>query len=257
MKRAVLLAAFGASNPVSRSGLAHFECLCRARFPAVPIRWAYTSPLLRERLAKQKQKIDSVSKALARLRFENFSSVAIQPLQAIAGREYGDILAAAEEATQNGLDCAVGAPLLGGAAEEVASALLAHIPAERGADEDVIFMGHGAKHPGEAMYLNLNSAIAQLDPRAHIGTMSPVLGLDKIRLSSPTVWLLPLLSSIGQHALRDMAGDGPESWKSRIESAGHVCRPALRAMVDSPQLCAIWIDKLAAAASSLSWPQTT
>lgn len=92
----------------------NFDARVRERFPGVPVRWAYTSLLLRERLAKARQKSDSVLKAFGRLSFEKFTEVALQPLQTIPGREHGEVCAAASEAVaEDGLICRVGAPLLG------------------------------------------------------------------------------------------------------------------------------------------------
>ena len=69
MKKAILLVAYGAGTVSGRDGLQNFESLCRARFPNLPLRWAFTSFKLRERIAYERQKSDSVRKALLRLCF--------------------------------------------------------------------------------------------------------------------------------------------------------------------------------------------
>lgn len=250
MRRAILLVAYGASNPHARSGLIKFELACRSRFPAYPIRWAFTSPLLRERIALQGQKSDSVSKALWRLHFENFQSVAVQPLQTLPGREFEDVKHAVELARlECGLKCEIGRPLLDAGMEAVTKALLNHIPSDRASSESVIFMGHGARHGSVVMYGELANALRQIDERAFIGTMSGELELEHIlpSLASHSVWLIPLLSGIGLHALRDMAGSEPTSWKSRIERAGHKCQPVLKGMVESQDIANIWLNHLQAA----------
>jgi hypothetical protein len=66
-----------------------------------------------------------------------------------------------------------------------------------------------------------------------------------------TVWLLPLLSTIGKHAEQDMAGEHPASWRSRIEAAGFVCRPVLKGTVEYAGFAAIWLAHLAAALDRL------
>ena len=45
MKRAILLVAFGASSAQGQSALKNFDARVRARFPGLPVRWAYTSLL--------------------------------------------------------------------------------------------------------------------------------------------------------------------------------------------------------------------
>lgn len=252
MKTAILIAAYGTSNPQGRTVLNGFERACRARFSGMPMRWAFTSSSLRGQMARQKLKSDSVGKALWRFYYEGFHKIAIQPLQMIAGREHEAVHAAASEVSAAcGMKCAIGKPLLADNFAKAAEALLSHIPPARLVDEDVIFMGHGAKHPAERLYGELGLAIP--DPRVFIGAMSGALTLDQLlpKISSKKVWLLPLLSLVGKHAREDMAGDGPLSWKKRIESAGHVCEPVLAGLVESERLAAIWLDRLGEAIAAL------
>ena len=254
MRRAILLAAFGAATAQGRQALRAFDGMVRARFAGWSVRWAFTSPLLRERLARARQKSDSVRKALARLSFERYGTVVLQPLQTIAGAEHGEVCAAADEAARDlGMCCRVGAPLLATAedVEDAARALAGHLPPQRGPDEDVVLMGHGARHAGGARYAELAVAVQRLDPHIHVGTMSEDLALGTIlpRLSSARVWLMPLLSVVGQHALRDMAGEGAQSWRSRIEGENRECLPVLRGLAEYPGVAEIWLRHLEAAAA--------
>ena len=256
MKCAILLVAFGASSALGQNTLKEFDRQVRARFPAMPVRWAYTSLLLRERLARARQKSDSVLKALRRLAFENFSTVAVQPLQIIPGREYSEVCeAAACVHVDTGLFCRIGAPLLAEPSDvaEAARALLAHLPSERLADEDVVFMGHGARHAAVSRYNDLGRAVNALDSRVHIGAMNGARTLEDIlpRLVSRRVWLLPLLSVIGRHALEDMAGDGEASWRSRIAATGRECLPVLRGTAEYAGFAEIWLRHLDAAVAAV------
>ncbi|MDO5484668.1 MAG: sirohydrochlorin cobaltochelatase [Desulfovibrionaceae bacterium] len=257
MRCAILLVAFGASSAQGQSTLKGVDTMVRARFPALPVRWAYTSHLLRERLARARQKSDSVLKALQRLYFENFTSVVVQPLQIIPGREYGEVCeAAAAVSAETGMLCRVGKPLLDGAAdvEAAARALVAHLPHERTPDEDVVFMGHGARHEAVSRYMALNQAVSALDRRVHVGTMNGALALESIlpRLASRRVWLLPLLSVIGRHALEDMAGPAEGSWRSCIEAAGRECVPVLRGTAEYAGFIEIWLRHLEQAEAELA-----
>ncbi len=253
MKRAILLVAFGASSAQGQSALKSFDARVRARFPGLPVRWAYTSLLLRERLARARQKSDSVLKALRRLCFEKFGEVAVQPLQTIPGREHAEVCAAVDEvAAQEGLVCHVGAPLLAGPEDvaEAALALIRHLPPERGPREDVVLMGHGARHAAVARYGDLARAVSALDPHVHVGTMNGAVVLEDIlpRLSSERVWLMPLLSVVGRHALQDMAGERESSWRSRIEAHGRQCVPVLKGTAEYAGIAEIWLRHLEDAA---------
>lgn len=256
MKKAILLAAYGASEPKSKDGLRHFEHLCRQEFPGWPARWAFTSALARERMASQRRKSDSLAKALMRLRFEGFEAVCVQPLQVIPGKEHCEARATVRKIAQTtGLLCRVGAPLMA-VPEDVgrlSRALAANFPRERAPGEDIVLMGHGARHSSVSLYAELAENIARMDPRAHVGAMSGSPALEDIlpELSSRRVWLLPLLSLVGRHALRDMAGDEESSWKSRIEACGHICQPALKGLAECDAMARIWLANLREAASEL------
>jgi sirohydrochlorin cobaltochelatase len=58
---------------------------------------------------------------------------------------------------------------------------------------------------------------------------------------------LPLLSVIGRHALRDLAGPEEQSWKSRFEAAGVACTPVLKGSAEYSGFIQIWLDHLALA----------
>lgn len=257
LRKAILLAAYGASNFRGKECLRNFENQCRIKFPGVPVRWAFTSLPIIERLARERQKSDSIAKALMKLAYEKFDIVAVQPLQTIPGKEYEDVLAHVAYARDNsGLCCEVGQPLLNNAedAEIAALALLADLPGDRKGDEDVIFMGHGARHPAAHLYEKLDAAIKLRDSRVHIGAMEGKNGLNEIlpRLSSRRVWLIPLLSLMGKHAMEDMAGSSPFSWKSRLEENGHECAPVLHGMAENEAIAEIWLNHLRKAATCLT-----
>ena len=277
MKTAILLVAYGTSSPQGRGSLRQFDTWVRERFPGICVRWALSSELLRTRLTRARQKNDSVLKALQRLRLENFTHVAVQPLQIIPGSEHTDVRADADEAGRlDGLHVSIGMPLL--ACDEdiraAARAVLAHLPRERRADEDVVLMGHGNdRGPGDltlaataaafhqadphrqavTAYAALAGAVRALDARVHVGTMSGALELEALlpRLTSRRVWLMPLLSVVGRHTLEDMAGDAPDSWRSRIEAAGHTCAPVVRGTAEYRAFAAIWLRHLEDAVAAL------
>ena len=254
MRRAILLAAFGAATLQGRQALRAFDAMVRARFAGWSVRWAFTSSRLRERLARARQKSDSVRKALARLSFERYDTTIVQPLQTIAGTEHEEVcISAAEAGRESGMACVVGAPLLATPSdvEDVAQALVSHLPSGRMPGEDVVFMGHGARHGGGARYADLAESLRVLDERVHVGTMGGVMALESIlpRLNSSRVWLMPLLSVVGQHALQDMAGEGAQSWRSRIEGEKRQCLPVLKGLAEYPGVAEIWLRHLETAAA--------
>ena len=62
--------------------------------------------------------------------------------------------AVGEVASARKMRCAIGRPCFPPCeAPEVARALLAHLPADRKSDEDVVLMGHGARHEACSLYI--------------------------------------------------------------------------------------------------------
>ncbi|MBQ9407656.1 MAG: sirohydrochlorin cobaltochelatase [Desulfovibrio sp.] len=249
MRSAILLVAYGIGSDQGRHALRSFDALVRQRWPGLPVRWAFTSLVLRERMARTRLKSDSVFKAVSRLALERFACVAVQPLQTIPGQEYGAVCAAVREAAvQGGLRTGVGAPLLqtGDDIRATAAALVRHVPVERRPEEDVIFMGHGTRHDAVARYADLALAVHQLDAHVHVGAMNGAVMLDGILpvLDSPRVWLAPLLSVVGRHTLEDMAGQGRQSWRGRIEAAGHQCLPVFVGIAEYAGVAEIWLRHL-------------
>lgn len=255
MKCGILLAAFGSASAQGESTLKLFDAEVRARFPTIPVRWAFTSHILRNRLAVARKKTDSVRKALEKMCFEKYSHVAVQPLQIIPGNEYAEVCedAAALQGPSAFDYVGVGAPLLTSDVDiqRSAAAIIRHLPAQRNADEAVILMGHGAHHAAVSRYADLAQAVYALDAQVHVGTMNGTAQLEHIlpQLGKPSsskrVWLMPLLSVVGRHTLSDMAGTDPQSWRSRIDAAGFTCVPVLKGTAEYTGFIDIWLDHLA------------
>ena len=262
MKTGILLAAFGSSEPTAHRELTAFEATVREAFPALPIRWAFTSNILRHRLADEGKKTDSVRKALLRMWHEKFTHIAVQSLHVVPGKEYTDL---AREVTHPGPDneaftrVTLGAPLLNTDqdVEKVADAIIAHLPEQRAALETVILMGHGTWHSGDSRYAPLASAVARRDPNILLATMNGARTihhvLEEFAADPPAkVWLVPLMAVAGAHAIQDMAGDDPESWKSLLASAGISCDPVLKGVAGYPGFAEIWIEHLRRALDELA-----
>lgn len=257
MKRGILLVAFGAGNAYGSATLRHVQSLTAQRFH-LPTRWAFTSDTMRERLAVARTKSDSVLKALRRMRYERYTHVAVQSLHIIPGHEYSGVLDDVRLAAAEGaLRLTVGEPLLRDETDvdELARALLRHLPPSRLPGEPVVCMAHGTEREAERLYLCWGDAVTRLDPAVHVACMKGRRTLDsllpELKGAGGRLWLLPLLSVVGRHTLEDMAGDGPQSWKYRLEQAGFACSADLRGLADGPPFAELWLRRLDRAVAAL------
>ncbi|MDL2307084.1 sirohydrochlorin cobaltochelatase [Desulfovibrio sp. OttesenSCG-928-C06] len=251
MKKAVLLAAYGSTEEKNAMHLGSFETMVRAHLPGYSIRWAFTSMLMRNRLAAARKKTDSVKKALCRLGFEKFSQITVQSLHIIPGSEYEDMLAEIKQAQAEGApaDISVGIPLLGDQQDlaQAAEAVCGNRPELAGPDDAIIWVGHGTSHQGNSSYQALTDAVQKHDSRIFIGTLED--GIEPLweQLCAKQIkkaWLMPLLAVVGRHAAQDIAGAVPQSWKSRLSEKGIECIPVTRGIVEYPDFTEIWLRHL-------------
>ena len=114
----------------------------------MPVRWAYTSHIIRHKLAKEGKKIDSTAVALAKMMDEGFTHVAVQSLHTIAGEEFHNLRRTVTAFGQmaDGFDkILVGYPLLGTEKDlaRVTEVMMANFPKARKNSEAMVLMGHG------------------------------------------------------------------------------------------------------------------
>lgn len=254
VKSAILLVAFGTRTPQALAAYQHVERKVQAVFPDMPIRWAYTSAVIRKMLAADGQSVDSVEMSLARMMGDGVTHVAVQALHVISGKEHHDLTVNCHlfgQMRSGFRQVLIGLPLLGSGddMEKVASALLSAVPRERKPREAVIFMGHGSPHPANACYTALMYHLQQMDAGIFVGTMSGRPGIDDIcgRLRKQHItsaYLLPCLAVVGNHTIQDMAGDKPGSWKSVLETHGISCKPILKGLSENDGIVDIWVNHL-------------
>ena len=66
------------------------------------------------------------------------------------------------------------------------------------------------------------------------------------------VILAPLLLTAGGHAAKDMAGDGPDSWKSLLQSDGYEVETVMRGLGEYPEVRARYLKHIRDAISRLA-----
>ena len=255
-KDALLLVTFGTSVESAQKSFDNVEKKMKAAFPNSEIRWAYTSQIIRDKLAKEQGKqIDSPEVALARLMDEGYKEVTLQSLHVLPGAEFHALNANARmfEAMRGGIEkIRIGYPLLvnNKSMDEVLEAAFKHmVPKERKAGDAVIFMGHGTHHPADAVYSAMMYKAQQKDPNCYVGTVEGFPTFDEIldMLKAKGVkkaYLIPLMSVAGDHSINDMAGDEEDSWRSQLKKAGIEGVPVLKGLAECDAIVDVWIKRL-------------
>lgn len=257
-KKAILVVAFGTTVPQAQVAYEQVGKGIREMFPAAEIRWAYTSRMIRHKLAKQGTMLDSPEMAMARLMNDDYTHVAVLPLQAIPGLEFHEAYTnlRAFQTMQGGIQqLQVARPLLASQEDcrRVAAALIKRAPESRKFEDAVIFMGHGTpNHPSYAGYYAMDAALQALDRNVHVACVAGEPNLEEVisKLKAGGVkkaYLMPLMAVAGEHAHKDMAGDQKDSWKSILTTEGIQCESVLKGIAEYPEIVEIWLDHLTAA----------
>lgn len=251
MKVGILLVAFGSSIESAQVSFENIDKKVKMAYPDIDVKWAYTSHVIRKKLAGQGKDLDSPEVALAKMVDEGYTHVAVQSLHTIGGFEYHDLqkVVGAFKMMGGFERIALGYPLLSTQEdmERAVEAILAVIPKERKKNEAVVFMGHGTHHPSNAFYSALNFQVQLKDPNVFIGTVEGYPELDTVEMllrknNIKKVYLMPFMSVAGDHAKNDMAGDEDDSWKSILTKKGFEIVTILKGTAEFDEFVDIWVD---------------
>ncbi|MBC8246480.1 MAG: sirohydrochlorin cobaltochelatase [Deltaproteobacteria bacterium] len=252
-KLGILLVAFGSTIPEAQVSFENIDREVKASFSKIPVRWAYTSHMIRKKLARSGKHLDSPEVALAKMLDEGFTHVAVQSLHTIGGYEFHDLRRTVHQFQYPGgfKHIMLGFPLLSSqeSMQRAGDAILANIPKDRKQNEGVVYMGHGTHHPSNAFYAALMFQVQRKDPNIFIGCVEGYPEINEIMAmlkekNITKVFLMPFMSVAGNHARNDMAGDSEDSWKSILTKAGIESVPILKGTAEYDNMVAIWADHL-------------
>ena len=248
---ALLVVSFGtAAEEARQEELGGVEEALRRRCPGLPFARAYTSPTIRRILAKRGTVVPSLEEALEEQRAAGIGRLYVLTTHLLPGYEYDAIAAAAEQFRPRFSDLRLSRPLLGDTdmVRALAQVVLDRWPEQPG--RTIVLVGHGTAHPGNLVYPALQGALS-LAGRGDIlvGTVEGWPGLEELlpvleRQGAERVILAPLLLTAGTHAREDIAGPGPESWKSRLEAVGLTVHPVLEGLGRLPQVQGLYVRRL-------------
>ncbi len=232
-KKALLVVSFGSTFDETRTqDIGGIEQALANAFPAYDQYRAFTSNIIRKRLAARGIKIDDVETMLQKLLDEGYEEIVLQPTHLLHGEEFEQkILALSDKFSPLFKKIIISQPLIVNEEDYrlAAAALVTQLPMLN-ADDGVIFMGHGTPRNNKAhgyTYVKLQQLFDAMQLPILVGTVededTPNLETVLKKLQQRKyrhVHLYPLMVVAGDHANNDMYGDEPDSWKAQIEALG-------------------------------------
>ncbi len=257
-KDAILVMSFGTTFKDTRAKTidATVEAI-KAAHPGVKVVTAFTSHIIIDRIkANEGIVYPTPEEALAALKAEGYTRVALTSLDIIPGMEY-DYKDTVYQLHKNDFKkMSMGTPLMywqgqEGQADDITAtmeALSTQFP-KMGKKDAVLIMAHGTPHPANAYYSVMQSRLEELGYKnayifsvegwPHLETVMPELKEKGIK----NVTLMPLMMVAGDHANNDMAGDEPDSFKSILQANGFKVKTYLHGLGENAAVQKLFVDK--------------
>lgn len=237
-REGLLIVAFGTSVPEAVPALKALDADFRAAFPGAAVEWAYTSQIIRKKLAARGTPVGGISDGLAALARKGVKVVRVQSLHVMPGEEFSALERAVllDVKAHPGRFEAVylGRPLLESRqdAREVTAAVLQSCRG-RAAGEGLVLMGHGQAHGrADLVFEGVRRVFAEADGLTFMATVEGSRSFEdlagELAARKPkTLWLQPFMIVAGDHARNDLAGEEADSWASRLRKEGFQVRTNL------------------------------
>ena len=238
MRQAILLVSAGRE-------IAGIRTAVENRFPEYEVRSISTIPPGREPLET----------ALEQAAADGITKLVVQPVYLAEGYEYACLSEKLNACAAYFKEAALARPLLSGAADRktVASALAEELSVYDDGATAVLCMAHGTEKAGNSLYYEFQKVLeANVRLPVYLGVLKgePSLeavlcklkedGLKTENSACKRIVLRPLMVSAGRHVLRDMAGDGANSWKKRLEAEGFSVECIVKGLAELTQVQALY-----------------
>lgn len=259
-KKAVLAVSFGTTSmDTLKRSIESAENYFKTAFPDYDVYRAFTSQAVIEKLAEQSQmQVDSVGTALKRLAAAGYGEVYIQPLSIVADKTYTHIkeyvTGLVHSKEKEFKKMTVGRPLLlsMGLKEHpddysiAIEAVRTQVP-ELGSGKAVVFMCNGSNQM-EYTVLQLKLADAGIK-NAFVYTAEGYPTFESVlrqlkETGAKEIIVVPFVFAGSEHLMKYLAGDNPDSPKSRLEAAGYKVSLFKKGLGENPAIQAIYVQHL-------------
>ncbi len=257
-KDAILVLSFGTTYKDSRAKtIDKTVAAIQAAHPNQKVVTAFTSHIIVDRIkAKEGLTIPTPEQAMAQLKKDGYTRVAITTLDVIPGMEYAYDTAIFDLYKNDFKRMTMGTPILYWMGQEdqrddlaeFVQALSTQFP-KIGKKDAVLVMAHGTPHPANAYYAVLqdrldaanvgNVFVYSVEGWPHLDTVIPQLKAKGIK----NVTLMPMMMVAGDHANNDMAGADADSHKSILEKEGFKVTPYIHGLGENEAVRNMFVER--------------
>ena len=229
----------------------------KAAHPNTKVITAFTSHIIRDRI-QQKEGITypTPEEALAELKKDGYTRVALASLDVIPGMEYNYDAAVYNLYKNNFKKMTLGTSLMYWMGQEnqtdqvieTLKAVQSQFP-KLGKEDGLLIMAHGTPDPSNAYYSVIQDRIHTLgiknvfiytvEGTPNLEQVIPQLKLHGIK----HVTLMPFMMVAGDHANNDMAGAEPESHKSILEKEGFKVDTYIHGLGENPNIRNLFVER--------------
>ena len=229
----------------------------KAAHPNTKVITAFTSHIIRDRI-QQKEGITypTPEEALAELKKDGYTRVALASLDVIPGMEYNYDAAVYNLYKDNFKKMTLGTSLMYWMGQEnqtdqvieTLKAVQSQFP-KLGKEDALLIMAHGTPDPSNAYYSVIQDRIHTLGMKnvfiytvegtPNLEQVIPQLKLHGIK----HVTLMPFMMVAGDHANNDMAGAEPDSHKSILEKEGFKVDTYLHGLGENPNIRNLFVER--------------
>ena len=257
-KDAIVVMSFGTTYKDTRAKTidANVDAI-KAAHPNTKVVTAFTSHIIRDRI-QQKEGITypTPEEALAELKKDGYTRVALASLDVIPGMEYNYDAAVYNLYKDNFKKMTLGTSLMYWMGQEnqtdqvieTLKAVQSQFP-KLGKEDALLIMAHGTPDPSNAYYSVIQDRIHTLGMKnvfiytvegtPNLEQVIPQLKLHGIK----HVTLMPFMMVAGDHANNDMAGAEPESHKSILEKEGFKVDTYIHGLGENPNIRNLFVER--------------
>lgn len=257
-KDAMVVMSFGTTYKDSRAKTidATVDAI-KAAHPNTKVVTAFTSHIIRDRI-QQKEGITypTPEEALAELKKDGYTRVALASLDVIPGMEYNYDAAVYNLYKDNFKKMTLGTSLMYWMGQEnqtdqvieTLKAVQSQFP-KLGKEDALLIMAHGTPDPSNAYYSVIQDRIHTLGLKnVYVYTVEGTPNLEQVipqlkMHGIKHVTLMPFMMVAGDHANNDMAGAEPESHKSILEKEGFKVDTYIHGLGENPNIRNLFVER--------------